>query len=227
MLPEHTRITIDGPAASGKGTVAIAVARELGVPHVSSGMVFRALAYLALQEGDDVANRDESYFSSLFTTHTLSFEVLPEEVSAHLFIDGRDVTKALHSPEVTAVVPRIAAFPTVQRAAATLLKDPSSLPGIVLEGRNAGTTFMPDADVKIFLTASLDERARRRHAQYAEDGESLTFEEVRERIRLRDKQDTERAVDPLSIPEGAEVIDTTTLSVAEVVSRVCALLGYS
>ncbi|HVL92519.1 MAG TPA: (d)CMP kinase [Acidimicrobiales bacterium] len=199
-------IAIDGPAGSGKSTVARAVARRLGVDHLDTGAMYRAVAYASLER--DVDPADAEAVAALAAGLVI-------EVDGAVLVDGVDASAAVRGPEVTAVVSAVASVPAVraelvrrQRAWA------SSRDGGVVEGRDIGSVVFPGADVKVYLTASDEERSRRRAGEGG-DGADLA---------RRDGLDASRAVSPLQVAEGAVVVDTTGLSVDEVVDAVLALL---
>ncbi|CAA9413245.1 MAG: Cytidylate kinase [uncultured Rubrobacteraceae bacterium] len=205
-------VTIDGPAGSGKSSVARQVAGRLGVVNLNTGAAYRAAALLALREGADLS--DEPRVADLARRVGLD----PGGVS----IDGRRVPDPdLRTPEVAAAASRVSAgaglrevLLPVQRAAANEARDGG---GAVVEGRDIGTVVLPDAELKIFLSADPEERARRRARQTGREGE---LDRIREAISRRDRQDIEREVSPLKPAPDAVVLDTTELALEEVVARV-------
>ena len=205
-------ITIDGPAGSGKSSVARAVAERLGLVNLNTGAAYRAVAFLALEDGtglDAVAN-----------LAALAGRVGLTEDGAR--VDGQPVEEeALRTPEVAAAASKVSAHPEVrqvllyvQREAAARARERE---GAVIEGRDIGTVILPDADLKIFLSAAPEERARRRAVQSGRESE---LERIREAMGRRDRQDSERETSPLKSAPDAVVIDTTGLELEEVVSRV-------
>jgi CMP/dCMP kinase len=205
-------VTIDGPAGSGKSSVARHVAARLGVVNLNTGAAYRAAALLALREGADLS--DDGTLAGLARRVGLD----PEGAS----IDGARVPDPdLRTPEVAAAASRVSASAglrevllPVQRAAADAARDGG---GAVVEGRDIGTVVLPDAELKVFLLADPEERARRRARQTGREGE---IDRIRDAISRRDRQDSEREVSPLKPAPDAVVLDTTTLSLEEVVSRV-------
>ena len=208
-------IAIDGPAGSGKSSVARDVARRLGVVNLNTGAAYRAVALLALREGVDLA--DGSGLAAL----ARRVELDPEGAS----IDGGRVSEPdLRTPETSAAASKVSAHAQlrevllpVQRAAA---KKARRQGGAVVEGRDIGTVVLPDAELKVYLSAAPDERARRRAYQTGREGE---LERIKAAIARRDRQDSEREVSPLRPAEDAVVLDTTSLSLEEVISRVLGL----
>lgn len=205
-------VTIDGPAGSGKSSVARAVARELGVVNLNTGAAYRAVALLALREGADL--EDGETLAALAGRVGLDAE--------GTFVDSRPIPEEeLRTPEVSAAASRVSAHPEVrrvllgvQRSAAARAREEG---GAVVEGRDIGTVVLPDADLKIFLSASAEERARRRAQQTGREGE---LERIRRAIDTRDRRDSEREASPLKAAPDAVVLDTTALSLEDVVAKV-------
>jgi cytidylate kinase len=205
-------VTIDGPAGSGKSSVARHVAGRLGVVNLNTGAAYRAAALIALREGADLS--DGPKVARLARRIGLD----PEGAS----IDGRRVPDPdLRTPEVAAAASKVSASPAlrevllpVQRAAAEEARERG---GAVVEGRDIGTVVLPDAELKVFLLADPEERARRRARQSGREGE---LDRIREAISRRDRQDSEREASPLKPAPDAVVLDTTALDLEEVVSRV-------
>ena len=212
---EGILIAIDGPAGSGKSSVARAVAGRLGVVNLNTGAAYRAAALLALRESVDLA--DGPGLASLAGRVGLD----PQGAS----IDGERVSETdLRTPEVSAAASRVSSHArlrevllSVQRAAAQKAREQG---GAVVEGRDIGTVVLPDAELKVYLSAAPDERARRRAYQTGREGE---LERIKAAIARRDRQDSERKVSPLRTAEDAVVLDTTSLSLEEVISRVLGL----
>ena len=200
-------IAIDGPAASGKSSVSRRVAIELGFLFVSSGYFYRALAWGIRR--DHVA---EEFLDEWITHRHLEFRV--SGTVSSIFLDGQDTTPHLSEPEVAALVSKIAAFPPVRNLVNANLRGLSESSNLVIEGRDIGSVVFPETPCKFYLDASPEERARRR----SKEG---TIDSVAERDRL----DSSRATAPLTIPEGAIVIDTTNLSLDQVVEAVLGHLG--
>ena len=205
-------VTIDGPAGSGKSSVARRVAGRLGVVNLNTGAAYRAAALLALREGVDPSDR--SRLAALASRVSLD----PDGAS----IDGGRVPEPdLRTPEVSAAASRVSVgaelrevLLPVQRAAA---EEARGRGGAVVEGRDIGTVVLPDAELKVFLSADPEERARRRARQTGREGE---LDRIREAIQVRDRQDSEREVSPLRPADDAVVLDTTALSLEEVVTKV-------
>lgn len=209
-------IAIDGPAASGKSTVAKAVARRLGIHYLDTGAMYRAVTWLALERG--VALDDAKALADLAAAHRTTFryadgEALPSAVS----IAGVDVTSAIRTPGVDAQVSAVASVPEVRTVLVRQQRELADEGDSVVEGRDIGTVVFPDAGVKVFLTASTAERARRRSEDLLRAGHALEVNEVRERLERRDHADSAREASPLDRAADADELDTTGLSVDQVV----------
>jgi cytidylate kinase len=208
-------IAVDGPSASGKGTVAQGVANALGFHYLNSGALYRTVALAALEAGADLD--DESILSDI--TLNLRAEFNGDTVT----LGGRDVTDIIVAEVVSIAASRIAALPRVR---ATLLERQRAFrrpPGLVADGRDMGSVVFPDAVLKIFLTASLEERAARRYKQLMEKGMGATMTALLGDIRERDQRDMRRPTAPLQRRANAVLIDTTNMSAADAVAQVLAL----
>lgn len=210
-----TVVAIDGPAGAGKSTVAKAVARRLGFTYVDTGALYRTLTLAALRAG--VPADDEGTLARLARDADLSFDP-----GGRIMLDGRDVTDEIRSAEVTAEVSQVAAHPAVRQQMLAYQRDAAAQGDVVMEGRDIATTVAPGAGVKVFLTASLEERARRRWEQNGRTGASL--EEVARTIRARDEADATRASSPLERAADAVLMDTTGLSIEQVVEEIAVLV---
>lgn len=209
-------IAIDGPAASGKSTVAKALARRLGVRHLDTGAMYRAVAWLALEEG--IPLDDAEGLAKLAEDNPVSFDYAGDApLATAVYIDGFDVTTAIRSPEVDAAVSPVAAVPGVRNALVRRQRTLAEAGDTVVEGRDIGTVVFPAAGVKVFLTASAEERARRRRIDLAAQGHEVEEAEVQARLARRDHIDSTREASPLEVAADAELLDTTGMSVDEVV----------
>ena len=205
-------IAIDGPAGSGKSTVARAVATRLGLDHLDTGAMYRSVALAALRAGIDPS--DEALVSALARR-------LEIEVDDRVLVDGDDATEAIRRPDVGVAVSAVAQLPTVRAELVRRQREwVAARAGAVVEGRDIGSVVLPDADVKVYLTASEDERARRRAGEAGQpEGADVAADLAR-----RDRVDSARTASPLVVADGAAVIDTTALTVEEVVDAVLVLL---
>ncbi len=210
-----TVIAIDGPAAAGKSTVARAVALALGYEYLDTGAMYRAVALAALE--NDVDPQDCHGLGEL--ARSLKIAATPGRAT----IDGRDVTARIRDSDVTELVPAISARPEVREALVALQRDAAATADVVMEGRDIGSAAVPDAEIKVFLTASPDERARRRVRQLGAAEDSDTLESYRLSIEARDASDSNRTLSPLVQPEDAFVIDSTGRPIDEVVDEIVSL----
>lgn len=214
------QIAIDGPAAGGKTTVARLVASRLAMLYLDTGAMYRALAYLALATGTEADNAlalrrlcdEDGIRVVLYKTAPLGFRIFAREVE----LDER----ALHSTEITAIVSTIAAHPEVREAMVLRQRAIADDAGVVMAGRDIGTIVLPDAAVKIFLTASIAARAKRRQTQLLESGIESSLERLTKEIEERDRLDRGREVAPLVPASDAQVIDSSDMPVEEVVQRI-------
>lgn len=209
-------IAIDGPAGSGKSTVGREVARRLGYSYLDTGALYRAVAWGLQARG--VAPGNEAAVSAAVPMLEVSLEPTPGGV--RVGIGGEDVTDRIRSEDVGLFASRIAAYPAVRASLLALQRRAGEAGGIVAEGRDMGSVVFPEADLKFYLDASVAERSRRRLKELALTGEAPSLDQIRESIARRDRQDRNRAVAPLRVPEGAVVIDSTGLSVTEVVALI-------
>lgn len=200
-------IAIDGPAGAGKSTIAKAAAKAFGFIYVDTGALYRAVAYFMLSHNIDVNNADKvaGYLCG----------VVPELKyiggEQHVFVNGEDVSDKIRTPEVSMGASAVSAIPCVRDFLFDLQKKIAAENNVVMDGRDIGTVVLPDADVKIFLTASPEERARRRHKELTEKGEQVSFEEVLADVNKRDYNDTHREIAPLKRAEDAVLCDTTNV----------------
>jgi len=208
-------IAIDGPSASGKGTVAQAVAGALGFHYLNSGALYRTVAYLALESGADLEK--ESILADIALNLNANFN------SDSVVLEGRNVTDAIRSEAVGNAASRIAALPGVRRALLERQRAFRRPPGLVADGRDMGTVVFPDAALKIYLTATPEERAERRYKQLMAKGMGASMAALLQDIIGRDARDGKRATAPLRKAEDAVLIDTTGVPAADAVARVLAL----
>jgi cytidylate kinase len=208
-------IAIDGPAASGKGTIAAGVARELGFRYLDSGSLYRLVALKALRDG--IALDDETALANAAANLNVAFD------SGGVSIDGKDATEGLRSEAVSAAASRIAVYPAVRQALLARQRAFRQPPGLVADGRDMGTVVFPDATVKVFVTASAEERAARRYKQLIAKGISITLDSLLRDIRERDVRDATRPASPLRAAPDAVNLDTTDLSITAAIDAVLAL----
>lgn len=218
-------ITIDGPSGAGKGTVTQLLARRLGWHLLDSGALYRLTALAALRGGVDLA--DESALADLARGLDAAFAPSPGDEPARVLLGGDDVTQEIRTESCGDAASQVAALPAVREALLQRQRDFAQLPGLVADGRDMGTMVFPGAGAKIFLTASADERAQRRYRQLLELGQSVKLSALVSDIEARDERDRNRAVSPLKPADDAQIIDTTGLSVEEVLNQVVAASGQA
>lgn len=218
-MNSHPNIAIDGPAGAGKSTVAKMVARELGFLYIDTGAMYRAVTLKALRDGIDL--EDQAGISRLAATTSVNLSSgLDESLRVHL--NGEDITEEIRSPEVSRSVSLVARVTAVRKRLVELQRAMALGGGVVMEGRDIGTVVLPDARVKIFLTASPVERARRRKEELAAKGYVVDQRQIEEEILERDRIDTSRKMDPLTPALDAEVIDCSAFPVEQVVKMIIA-----
>ncbi len=218
MLPSI--ITIDGPVASGKSTIGHLLAQHLGYLYLDTGAMYRAVTWVARARGVPV--EDEAAVTAL--AQSLHIDVVPPTADDGrqytVLADGEDVTWDIRRPEVDATVSIVSAWAGVRRAMVAQQRRIAAAGRVVMVGRDIGSVVLPDADLKLYLDASPQERARRRWLERQARGENVSYEEVLAMMLRRDEIDSHRSVSPLRVPEGAIVIDTTGLTVEEVMACV-------
>ncbi len=223
MRERAITIAIDGPAAAGKSTVGALVAQRLGYLYFDTGVMYRAVTWAALDRGIPI--EDEMAITDL--ARRLRIEVLPPTLDDGrqytVLADGVDVTWAIREPEVNRWVSPVSAYRGVREALVAQQRRIGREGRVVMVGRDIGTVVLPEAELKVYLDASLEERARRRYLEARERGQMVSLEEVIEDLRRRDRIDSTRAEGPLQAAPDAVVIDSTHMTVDEVVARVVAL----
>lgn len=202
-------VAVDGPAGVGKSTLAISLAREFHLTYVETGALYRAIAWVARERAVTPEDKDElaAIAANLPITFSLDGDL------NHVTLDGQDVTALLRSPEMGPLASQVSAIPEVRSALLERQRQFARAGGAVAEGRDIGTVVFPEADVKFFLVADVEERARRRHLQLQAAGKDVSMSQLLEEIGARDRQDSGRAVAPLKAATDAIVVDTTHLSV--------------
>ncbi|MDR7485396.1 MAG: (d)CMP kinase [Armatimonadota bacterium] len=213
-------VAIDGPTAAGKSTVARGVARRLGLRYVDTGAMYRAVALAAIRRGIDPA--DGGALDALVGSVMVRFESGPS--GDRVYLDGEDVTAAIRAPEVSAAASVVSAVPRVRAAMVAQQRALAASGGVVMEGRDIGTVVLPDAEVKVFLDATLEARAKRRHDELRARGVEIDIEEIRRQEAERDRRDQTRALSPLRPAADAVILDTTAMTVDEVIDAVMRLV---
>lgn len=218
-LKKQIQIAIDGPAAAGKSTIAKKTAELLGYTYVDTGAMYRAITYKALQENIDLQDEDKLTY---LLKDTL-IELKPSPDGQLVFLDNMAVTEEIRSKEVTASVSAVAAHATLREEMVKRQMEMGNNGSIVMDGRDIGTHVLKDAELKIFMSASVDERANRRYLENQNRGIETNLEELKQEIALRDKLDSERQASPLIQADDAIFIDTTYLTVDEVSEKIMQL----
>lgn len=217
-MTKHLSIAIDGPAGAGKTTIARAVADRLGLRYIDTGAMYRAAAWKSQQLG--IPLEDEERIVEMVGRMDIRFEA---GNGSRIYADGVDVSKVIRTPEVTRLSSPISAIPGVRRHLVALQQKMGGEGGCVMEGRDIGSVVMPCADVKVFLTASVEERARRRYNEMIESGMQADLATLKREIEERDHRDSTRAHSPLiRVPDAVE-INTDGLTVEQVIDRILAL----
>lgn len=215
-LTNKINVAIDGPAGAGKSTVARLVAEKLGYIYVDTGAMYRTVTLKALREGTDL--NDPAALGRL--AERLDIRLLPEPGGQRVLMDGEDVTDRIRSADVTGAVSRVASVPEVRRVLVKLQRDMAARRGVVMDGRDIGTNVLPDAEVKVFMTASVRVRAERRWNEIRGKDPEATIEGLMEAIESRDRADTERETSPLRRADDALLLDTSLISAEEAAERV-------
>lgn len=211
-------ITIDGPSGSGKGTVAGLLARRLGWNLLDSGALYRLLAFAASNHGVDLTN--EELLKALAAHLDVQFLAAEEGQLQRIILEGDDVSNDIRNEHVGAGASQVAALPAVREALLQRQRAFRETPGLIADGRDMGTVVFPDAPLKIFLTASAEERARRRYLQLKAKGDDVSLPSLLDEIRARDERDTQRSVAPLKPAADAIQLDSTELSIEQVLERI-------
>lgn len=221
FMNKPLQIALDGPAGAGKSTIAKTLAKKLGYVYIDTGAIYRAVTYRALKDG--VGLEDGPALATMITE--MDLRLVPSESGQRVFDGATEVTDEIRSSEVTNNVSFVARQPEVRDALMDLQRDLAKDGGIVMDGRDIGTHVLPHADLKVFMTATVEERARRRHEENVSKGIPSDFEQLKQEIALRDKRDSEREVAPLRQADDAHFLDTTKLAIDEVVEAIEQLMN--
>ena len=209
-------IAIDGPAGAGKSTIARALAAQIGFIYVDTGALYRTVGLFMLRAGIDPA--DEKAVVPLLPDVQVALTF--QEGEQHVLLSGEDVSEAIRTPEVSMAASAVSAIPAVRAFLLSLQKDLAAANNVIMDGRDIGTVILPDAQLKIFLTASPQARAKRRLEQLREKGEKVSYEEVLSDIKKRDEQDINRTTAPLKPAPDACLVDTSDCTLEESIARV-------
>ena len=222
-MSRSSTIAIDGPVAAGKSAVGTLLAARLGYRFIDTGVMYRAITWAALKDGLDP--EDEANVTALAEASGIEVSEGDESGVSRISVNGHDVTGLLRTKEIEQGVSLISRFTGVRAAMVARQRALAGEGMLIMAGRDIGTVVLPDANLKIFLTASPEERARRRHQEMREGGQAVELEQVLAELIQRDKLDTERANSPLRPAEGAYVLNTESIGIDQVVERIIALAG--
>lgn len=211
-------ITIDGPAGAGKSTVSRLLAKNLSYLYLDTGALYRAVAYQAMKKGISIA--DQAAIASLCRRGEIRLQRVDNEL--RVFADAQEVTEKIRTEPIGLLASTLSAMPAVRSALLPIQRDAGKEGGVIAEGRDMGTVVFPDADLKFFLEADAEERTRRRFKELVMRGESVDYPSLKKDLSSRDRQDRERAIAPLKIPQGAIVIDSTQLTIEAVLGAMLA-----
>ncbi|ABS21542.1 (d)CMP kinase [Bacillus cytotoxicus] len=220
-MDKRISIAIDGPAAAGKSTVAKVVAKQLSYVYIDTGAMYRTLTYAALEQNIDIENEEKL----MEVLQSIRIEFQQGKDTQQVFLNGQDVSEVIRTPDVTNRVSIVAKHRLVREEMVRRQQELAAQGGVVMDGRDIGTHVLPNAEVKIFMLASVEERAERRHLENMRKGFSSNLEQLKKEIAQRDKLDSEREVSPLKKAEDAFELDTTSLSIEEVVRNIMAIVS--
>lgn len=214
-------VAIDGPAGAGKSTIAKTISKELGILYLDTGSMYRTVALKAIREGIDTKN--PKLLAEM--VKSIDIKIQYEENEQHIFLDGEDVTNKIRTPEISIGASDVAVVPEVRLKMVEIQREIAKETSVVMDGRDIGSYVLPDADLKVFLTASVEERALRRYNEQLEKGISgISLEEVKKDIEYRDKNDSSREFAPLVRAEDSIEVDTTSLTIEQVAEKIMALV---
>ncbi len=215
---KHLNIAIDGPAGAGKSTVAKLVAQRLGYIYIDTGAMYRAVAWQAINNKIEL---DSTAIANL--ARQLELKLAYINGKTEVAVNGQDITEAIRTPEVSRVVAKVSQVPELREIMLKLQQDMAKQGGVVMDGRDIGTHVLPNAEIKIFLTASISERAKRRWQELTAKGYSIDLTELEAEIACRDREDCEREIAPLIAAADAVTVDTTSLSIEATVEKILEL----
>ena len=205
-MEHYYAVAIDGPSGAGKSTLARALAKELGFVYVDTGAIYRSVGYFAFQRGIEAG--DSGAVEALLPEIHLEM-VYGEDGLQHMILNGKDVTKEIRLPEISMYASKVSAIPAVRAFLLEMQRDMARKHSVIMDGRDIGTVVLPEADIKIFLTATAEDRARRRFLELQERGTPQPYEKLLSEMRERDANDAARAAAPLRAAEDAVFLDTT------------------
>jgi cytidylate kinase len=220
MIMKHLNIALDGPAGAGKSTIASIISQRLGILHLDTGAMYRAVAYKAIKSG--IKDFDTNGIKRLLPS--LNLKVVYKNNRQLIILDGEDITSKIRTPQISDGASKVAVIPEVRLKLVEIQREIADNNDLIIDGRDIGTYVLPEARYKFFLTASLDERAKRRWIELRNKNICCSYEEVLKDIEFRDKNDSSRAFAPLKKAEDAILVDTTGKSIEQVVDIILSRL---
>lgn len=210
------RIAIDGPSGAGKSTIAKAVAKALGIDYIDTGAMYRAVGYKMIGEGISVSDEDRAKLNDMLARTDIDFS------GGNIILDGNIINDRIRTPEVSKMASDCSALPEVREKLVELQRNMAKSKSVIMDGRDIGTNVITDAEYKFFMTASAAERARRRHKELAEKGDSISYKQVLADIQKRDENDSTRKLNPLRQADDAILLDTTGMGIEDVINHILA-----
>lgn len=218
---KHFAVAVDGPAGSGKSTVAKEIARDLHILYIDTGAMYRTVAYYCIEKGIDIQNED-AVASSL---EKMYMEITAVDGIQHIFLDGEDVADKIRTQEIGQGASKVATYAKVRQKLVEMQRNLAEIHSVVMDGRDIGTNVLPHAEVKIYLDAGVEERAKRRKGELEEQGKKVDLETVKAEIAQRDYQDMNRKLNPLRCAEDALRLDSTGMSIVQVKEQILSYIA--
>lgn len=222
MTEKHFSVAIDGPSGAGKSTMAKLLAKEMGFVYVDTGAIYRTVGYYMFLIG--VGPKDNDGVKKYLGDVNIDIEYHDDGLQ-HMILNGQDVTGEIRTPEMSHYASCVSALPEVRAYLMDMQRDMAKKYDVIMDGRDIGTVVLPNADVKIFLTASAEERARRRLLELQAKGENVTFEKVLEDMKIRDERDSSREAAPLKCADDAVMLDTSGYTIEQSVAAIREIIG--
>lgn len=214
------KVAIDGPAGAGKSSIAKAVAKKLGFVYIDTGAMYRAVAVYAIENGIEI--KEESFTDDVLDN--IQIDISYDESGQKIFLCKKDVSERIRMADASIAASNVATIPKVRLKLVELQRKLAKKSSVIMDGRDIGTYVLPDAEVKIFLTASVEERAKRRLKEMLEKGQEADFEKVKKDIEYRDKNDSERKFAPLKQADDAILVDSSDMTIDEVIERITKII---
>lgn len=218
----YISVAIDGPAGAGKSSVSKAVAKSLGFTYIDTGAMYRSVALFAIENGIDIKNEPEKLINRL---DEVKIDISYTEQGQRIFLDGKDISERIRKEDVSVGASDVAVIPQVREKLVEMQRDMAKRANVIMDGRDICSHVLPNAQVKVFLTASAESRARRRYDELCEKGVECDFEKIKADMEYRDKNDSERAVSPLKKADDAVLVDTTALDFEQSVEKIKELVN--